>query len=50
MKGRVIEISFDGKKVLSCADSNFTEGGKIGLWTRSDANSSFDDLKVAPAR
>ncbi len=47
MKGRVIVVAFDGKKVISCADTTFSEGGKIGLWTRSNACSSFDDLAVA---
>jgi hypothetical protein len=49
MKGRVITISFDDAKVLSLPDDTWKEAGRIGLWTRSDAQSSFDDLVVAPA-
>jgi len=49
MKGRVMEISFDGKREISCADATFGEAGKVGLWTKADAHSSFDDLKVGPA-
>jgi hypothetical protein len=49
MKGRVITISFDDAKALSLPDDTWKEAGRIGLWTRSDAQSSFDDLVVAPA-
>jgi hypothetical protein len=27
-------------------DSTFTEPGKVGLWTKSDAQTHFDDLSV----
>ncbi|MSR47285.1 MAG: hypothetical protein EXS13_09505 [Planctomycetes bacterium] len=49
MRGRVIEVAFDGEKVASCADTHFPAVGKIGLWTRSNAQSSFDDLSVKAA-
>jgi hypothetical protein len=49
MRGRVIEVSFDGAQVMSLPDDLFKEAGRVGLWTRSDAQSSFDDLKIAPA-
>jgi len=44
--GPEIRISFDGKKVLEAMDSTFKEGGRIGLWTKADAATSFDDLEV----
>lgn len=50
MKGRVIEIAFDGRKAISCADPNYSDAGRIGLWTKGDAASSFCGLTVAPAR
>jgi hypothetical protein len=49
MKGRVIEVSFHGKKAISWADTTFAEAGKVGLWTKADARSSFDDFKLEPA-
>src|SRR5688572_11561452 len=49
MKGRVMEIAFDGKKAISCADEAFKDAGKVGLWTKADATTSFDDLRVAAA-
>jgi hypothetical protein len=46
MEGNLIQCYYDGKKVLEVRDSTFQESGKIGLWTKADAQSYFDDLKV----
>ncbi len=47
MSDREIFGYFDGKKLLVAEDSTFLDAGKIGLWTKSDAQSDFDDLAVA---
>jgi hypothetical protein len=47
MMGDRIECYLDGKKYLDAKDSTFKEAGKIGLWSKSDAQSHFDDLEVA---
>ena len=44
MTGDHIECHYDGKKYLDVKDSTFMDGGKIGLWTKSDAQTHFDDL------
>ncbi len=41
-----IECYYDGKKYLDAKDSTFKEAGKIGLWTKADAQTYFDDLMV----
>jgi hypothetical protein len=46
MTGDHIECYHDGKKYLDVHDSTFPEAGKIGLWSKSDAQSQFDDLKL----
>lgn len=46
MVGPKIECSLDGKKLLEASDDTFPKAGKIGLWTKADAQSSFDQLKV----
>ncbi len=48
MKGRVIEVAFDGRPAISCSDLTCAEAGRVGLWTKADARSSFDDLRVGP--
>jgi hypothetical protein len=38
----------DGKEYLNAKDDHMQGEGGIGLWTKSDAVSSFDDLTVRP--
>ena len=37
---------FDGAKKIEASDDTFKEAGKIGLWTKADSVTYFDDLKV----
>lgn len=46
MEGDHIECYYDGKKYLDAKDTTFTEAGKIGLWSKADAQSHFDDLTL----
>jgi len=46
MKGSHITCYFDGRKSLEAEDATFPDAGKIGLWSKSDARSYFDDLTV----
>src|SRR6266571_4950780 len=36
---------FDGDKKIEATDQTFKDAGKIGLWTKADSVTSFDDLK-----
>jgi hypothetical protein len=47
MKGDHIECYIDGKKHLDVHDSTFIEAGKIGVWSKADARSQFDDLTLS---
>jgi hypothetical protein len=40
------EIYFDHRKVFECEDSTFTQPGKVGLWTKADSVTYFDDFQV----
>ncbi|HEY7307968.1 MAG TPA: family 16 glycoside hydrolase [Gemmataceae bacterium] len=44
--GEQIECWLDGKKYLDVKDDTFAKAGKIGLWTKADAQTYFDDLQV----
>ncbi|MCH8054384.1 MAG: hypothetical protein IH895_10005, partial [Planctomycetes bacterium] len=44
-----IACYLDGKKLLEAEDASLTEAGVIGLWTKADAVTSFDDLMVKAA-
>jgi hypothetical protein len=47
MTGDHIECYYDGQKYLDAKDSTFKEAGQIGLWTKSDAQTQFDDLTAS---
>ncbi len=47
MKGPRITCYLDDKKLLQAENATFTEAGMIGVWSKADAQSYFDDLSVA---
>ena len=46
MKGINIKCYFDNKLQYQTIDGTFTKAGKVGLWTKSDAVTYFDDFDV----
>jgi hypothetical protein len=48
MTGNRITCYLDGTKHLEAEDATFTGAGMIGLWSKADAQSYFDDLTVSP--
>lgn len=46
MKGNRIIGSLNGKKLIEATDDTFNSTGLIGLWTKADAITWFDDLQV----
>jgi hypothetical protein len=40
------EIWFDGDSLGEHSDTTFLTQGKVGLWTKSDARTQFDDLEI----
>jgi hypothetical protein len=47
MVGDRIECYYDGRKYLDVKDVTFTTAGRIGLWTKADAQTHFDNLTVS---
>jgi hypothetical protein len=47
MTGAQIECALDGKKYLEAKDETFAQPGKVGLWTKADAQTYFDGLKIS---
>jgi hypothetical protein len=45
-KGPKITCYLDDKQYLEVEDTTFEEAGKIGLWTKADAQTSFAELKA----
>jgi len=44
-RGEHIKVSWNGRPVIDATDTTFTTG-KIGLWTKADSVTSFDDLEA----
>jgi len=45
-KGNLLRVSWSGKRVIEATDATFAEAGKVGLWTKADSVTYFDDLSV----
>lgn len=43
-KGGHFQVSFDGKLLCEADDDTFKDAGKVGLWTKADSVTAFDDL------
>ncbi len=44
--GNLFEVSLNGQKLYEVEDGTFTEAGKVGVWTKADSVTYFDDLRV----
>jgi hypothetical protein len=43
-KGNKFAVIFDGKKVIEATDDSFAAAGKVGVWTKADSVTLFDDF------
>jgi hypothetical protein len=48
VRGDHLEVFWDAQRLLDHRDDTFTEAGGIGLWTKADSVTYFDDLRVEP--
>jgi hypothetical protein len=48
--GKAIECSLNGKKLLEVQDETFPAAGRVGVWTKADAVSHFDQFRFTPAK
>ncbi|MEZ5990166.1 MAG: hypothetical protein R3F30_13815 [Planctomycetota bacterium] len=44
--GPRVRVWFDGEAAIDHEDATFTEAGRLGLWTKADAATVFDELRV----
>lgn len=42
--GNRFKLIFDGKHLFDVEDTTFTEAGKVGVWTKADSVTLFDDF------
>ena len=43
-QGNHFTVTFDGKKAIELDDDTFKEAGKVGVWTKDDSVTLFDDF------
>jgi hypothetical protein len=48
--GDTFTVSFNGKKLFDVEDQTFTSAGAVGLWTKADSVTAFDDFKYGAAK
>lgn len=46
MNGSKIDCYYNGDKLLSLTDDSYKNAGSVGFWSKADAVSLFDDLKI----
>ena len=44
--GPRFEVFFNGSKLYEAEDTTFTQAGKVGLWTKADSVTQFDDITI----
>jgi hypothetical protein len=42
-------VTFDGKEALEWKDDTFKQAGKVGVWTKADSVTLFDDFSFGTA-
>jgi len=44
--GPLFEVYFNGSKLYEVEDTAFSQAGKVGVWTKADSVTQFDDLTI----
>ena len=48
--GSLIKVSLNGKTYIEEKDTHIAGGGAVGLWTKADSNTAFDDFAYGSAK
>ena len=43
-QGNHFTVTYDGRKAIEWDDTTFKDAGKVGVWTKADSVTSFDDF------
>jgi hypothetical protein len=46
--GGLFQVYFNGAKLYEVEDGTFKSAGRVGVWTKADSVTQFDDLTVTP--
>ena len=45
-QGNVFTVTFNGQKLFEVEDTTFGSAGKVGLWTKADSVTHFDNFQI----
>jgi hypothetical protein len=48
VRGTLFKVFLGGEHLFDVEDATFREPGKVGVWTKADSVTAFDDLSIAP--
>jgi hypothetical protein len=48
--GNIIKVSLNGRTYIEEKNTQITSGGAVGLWTKADSNTAFDDFAYGSAK
>ena len=48
--GSRFRVIYNGKQLFEVEDSTFSDAGKIGLWTKADSVTLFDEINYGEAK
>ncbi len=48
-QGSHFTVTLDGKKAIDWDDETFKDAGKVGVWTKADSVTVFDDFSYSPS-
>ena len=47
-RGDHLQVLWDGTRTYEADDKTYPEAGRVGVWTKADSVTYFDDLSVTP--
>lgn len=48
--GSLFKVSLNGNSLFDVDDKTFADAGQVGLWTKADSNTLFDEFSFTPAK
>jgi len=48
--GSRFKVRYNGKQLFEVDDSTFRDAGKVGLWTKADSVTLFDEIKYGETK
>jgi hypothetical protein len=46
VRGAKFDVYLNDEQLFDVEDETFAEGGRVGLWTKADSVTSFDDFTI----